>query len=288
MTLASAPQETYISTNGIRLHAMMQGEHGPLVVLLHGFPECWYSWRHYLPFLAEHGYRAVAPDLRGYNLSDKPKGIINYQTPILARDVYELIHALGEERAIVVGHDWGGAIAWNVAMYYPQAVEKLAVCNLPHPAKFAEGIRTWRQLRKSWYIFTFQLPWLPEYLMQRDLYGTLERVMRGAAARKDAISDDDLRVYAEALGQPGALTATLNYYRAVVRWGWRVPSQPINAPTQIIWGEEDIVLGKELTYGTEKYVPDLRIHYIPNCGHWVQQEAQQEVQEVLLEFLGRS
>lgn len=279
------PQERFISANGIRLHAMTQGERGPLVVLLHGFPECWYSWRQYLPFLAEHGYRAVAPDLRGYNLSDKPKGVINYQAPILARDVYELIHALGAEKAVVVGHDWGAAIAWYLAMYYPQAVEKLVICNVPHPAKFAEGIRTWPQLRKSWYIFAFQLPWLPEYMMQRDLYGVMEQVMRGSAVRKEAFSDDDLRVYAEAMSQPGALTAALNYYRAIVRWGWRLPVQPISAPTQIIWGEEDIALGKELTYGTERHVPDLRIHYIPNCGHWVQQEALQEVQEVLLEFL---
>jgi pimeloyl-ACP methyl ester carboxylesterase len=287
MTQASSPQETYIAANGIRLHAMMQGERGPLVVLLHGFPECWHSWRQYLPFLAGAGYRAVAPDLRGYNLSDKPRGIINYQTPILARDVYELIHALGEERAVVVGHDWGGAIAWYLAMYYPQAVEKLVVCNLPHPAKYAEGMRTLHQLRKSWYVFAFQLPWLPEYLLQRDLYGTFERLMRGSAVRKEAFSDDDLRVYAEAMSQPGALTATLNYYRAVLRWGWHLPVQPVSAPTLLIWGENDIALGKELTYGTEQYVPDLRVHYIPNCGHWVQQEALEEVQAVLLEFLER-
>jgi pimeloyl-ACP methyl ester carboxylesterase len=281
----SALQETFITANGIRLHAMTQGSSGPLVVLLHGFPECWYSWRQYLPFLAEAGYRAAAPDLRGYNLSEKPKGIINYQTPILARDVYELIHALGEERAIVVGHDWGAAVAWNVAMYFPQAVEKLVICNVPHPATFSQGLRTWQQLRKSWYIFAFQLPWLPEYLMQRDLYRTLDQTMRGSAVRKEAFSDDDLRVYAEALGQPGALTAALNYYRAVVRWGWRVPVQPISAPTLMIWGEDDIALGKELTYGTEQYVPNLRIHYISHCGHWVQQEALDEVQRVLLGFL---
>jgi len=280
-----ALQERMISANGIRLHTMMQGEHGPLVILLHGFPEYWYSWRQYLPFLAEAGYRVVAPDLRGYNLSDKPKGMTHYQTPILARDIYELIHALGEEKAMLVGHDWGAAIAWIVAMYYPQAVEKLVICNVPHPASFAKGIRTWRQLRKSWYIFAFQLPWLPEYVMQRNLYGTLERILRGSAMRKEAFSDDDLRLYAEALGQSGALTAALNYYRALVRWSWRVPVQPITAPTQIIWGEDDVALGKELTYSTKEFVPDLRIHYIPHCGHWVQQEALEEVQQVLLRFL---
>ncbi len=277
-------QARMISVNGIRLHAMTAGEQGPLVILLHGFPEYWYSWRHYLPFLAEAGYRVVAPDLRGYNLSDKPKGIAQYQTPILARDIYELIHAQGEEQAILVGHDWGAAIAWMVAMYYPQAVEKLVICNVPHPASFARGIRTWRQLRKSWYIFAFQLPWLPEYVIQRNLYGTLERVLRGSAVRKEAFSDDDLRRYTEALRQPGALTAALNYYRALVRWSWRVPVQPITAPTQIIWGEDDIALGKELTYTAHEYVPDLRVHYIPNCGHWVQQEALEEVQQVLLRF----
>ncbi len=280
-------KEMEITTNGIRLHIVTQGERGPLVILLHGFPECWYSWRQYLPALAQAGFRAVAPDMRGYNLSEKPKGARSYDLPALTADVMGLIRAFGEERAIIVGHDWGAAVAWRFAMDYPQAVEKLVICNVPHPARFAEGLRSPRQLRKSWYIFFFQLPWLPERVLGRDPLRTITRAMRGSAVRQEAFSDDDLRVYAEALGQPGALTAGINYYRAAVRWGRKLPNRPISAPTLILWGEEDRFLGKELVAGTERFVPDLRVHFIPHCGHWVQQEAREEVTSALLEFLLR-
>ncbi len=285
--LSSAPtwRETMIDTNGIRLHAAIEGERGPLVVLLHGFPECWYSWRQYLHPLAEAGFRAVAPDMRGYHLSDKPRGALNYQLPILTSDVMGLIHALGGEQAVIVGHDWGGVVAWRFAMEYPEATEKLVICNAPHPARMQAELRHMRQLRKSWYLFFFQLPWLPEAVIGSDPLRLLERAMRGSAVRKDAISDEDLRVYAAALRQPGALTATINYYRAVLRWGWHLPNSQINAPTLLIWGEEDIALGNDLVPGTERYVPNLRVHCIPNCGHWVQQEAADEVIPLMLEFL---
>ncbi len=286
MTTITGPQrEMEIETNGARLHVVTQGESGPLVILLHGFPECWYSWREYLPALAEVGFRAAAPDMRGYNLSEKPRGARSYDLPALTADVLGLIRAFGEEKAVLVGHDWGAAVAWRFAMDYPQAVEKLVICNVPHPARFAEGLRRVRQLRKSWYIFFFQLPWLPELVMRRNLPRFVERGMRGSAVRKETFSDEDLRVYTEALRQPGALTASINYYRAVARWGWRMPNKTITAPTLIIWGEEDRFLGKELVPGTERFVPNLQVKYIPHCGHWVQQEAAAEVKQALLAFL---
>ncbi len=284
---AATWRETTITTNGIRLHAMTEGERGPLVVLLHGFPECWYSWRAYLRPLAQAGFRAVAPDMRGYNLSDKPDGVLNYQLPILTSDVMGLIRSLGEQKAVIVGHDWGGIVAWRFAMDYPEATEKLIVCNAPHPARMREALGAPSQLRKSWYMFFFQLPWLPEAMVQRNPDLFLERVMRGAAVSQEAISDADLRVYAQALRQPGALTAAINYYRAVLRWGWRLPNLPITAPTLLIWGENDPVLGEELVYGTGRFVPNLRVHFIPRCGHWVQQEASEEVQPIMLNFLGQ-
>ncbi len=286
-TITSPPtwRETTIATNGLRLHAAAEGERGPLVVLLHGFPECWYSWRLYLHPLAQAGFRAVAPDMRGYNLSDKPRGVLNYQLPILTADVMGLIQACGAQKAIVVGHDWGGVVAWRFAMEYPEAVEKLVICNAPHPARMQAELRHFRQLRKSWYVFFFQLPWLPEALLGSSPARFLERGMRGSAVRKSAISDEDLRVYTEALSQPGALTAAINYYRAIGRWGVHLPNLPIAAPTLLIWGEEDIALGRELVAGTERYVPNLRVHRIPNCGHWVQQEAFDEVRQVMLDFL---
>ena len=283
---AGAWQEQAIETNGVRLHVVTQGESGPLVILLHGFPECWYSWRAYLPALAEAGFRAAAPDMRGYNLSEKPKGIRSYDLPALTADVLGLIRAFGEEKAVIVGHDWGAVVAWRFAMDYPQAVEKLVICNVPHPARFAEGLWTPHQLRKSRYIFFFQLPWLPELMMRRNLPRLVERAMRGSAVRQGAFSDEDLQVYTEALRQPGALTASINYYRAAARWGRKLPTRPITAPTLIIWGEEDRFLGKELVPGTERFVPDLQVKYIPNCGHWVQQEARVEVTGALLEFFG--
>jgi pimeloyl-ACP methyl ester carboxylesterase len=286
MTTITGPRrEMEIETNSVHLHVVAQGESGPLVILLHGFPECWYSWRAYLPALAEAGFRAVAPDMRGYNLSEKPKGARSYDLPALTADVLGLIRAFGEEKAVIVGHDWGAAVAWRFAMDYPQAVEKLVICNVPHPARFAEGLRHFRQVRKSWYIFFFQLPWLPELVTRRNLPRFVERGMRDSAVRKETFSDEDLHVYTEALRQPGALTATINYYRAVVRWGRRMPNKPITAPTLMIWGEEDRFLGKELVPGTERFVPNLQVKYIPHCGHWVQQEAADEVKRALLDFL---
>src|ERR1051326_6878799 len=278
-------RETTIETNGIRLHAAIEGEHGPLVVLLHGFPECWYSWRQYLHPLAEAGFRAVAPDMRGYNLSDKPGGVLNYQLPILTSDVMGLIQALGEQKAIIVGHDWGGVVAWRFAMDYPQAVEKLVVCNAPHPARMAGELRHFRQLRKSWYIFFFQLPWLPDAMLRSNARLFLERGMRGSAVRKEAISDADLDVYAAAISQPGAATAMIAYHRPLARWGRNLPLRQIDAPALLIWGEEDIALGKPLTEGNERFVPNLRVHRIPNCGHSVQQEAVEEVEQALLDFV---
>lgn len=282
---AASWQEQAIETNGVRLHVVTQGESGPLVILLHGFPECWYSWRAYLPALAEAGFRAIAPDLRGYNLSEKPKGIRSYDLPALTADIMGLIRAFGAEKAVIVGHDWGAVVAWRFAMDYPQAVEKLVICNVPHPARFAEGLWTPRQLRKSWYIFFFQLPWLPELVMSSSLPRLVERAMRGSVVRQEAFSDEELQVYTEALRQPGALTASINYYRAAARWGRKLSNKPITAPTLIIWGEEDRFLGKELVAGTERFVPDLQVKYIPRCGHWVQQEAADEVKLALLDFL---
>ncbi len=278
-------RETMIDTNGIRLHAAIEGERGPLVVLLHGFPECWYSWRQYLHPLVEAGFRAVAPDMRGYNLSDKPKGALNYQLPILTADVMGLIQSFGEQKAVIVGHDWGGVVAWRFAMDYPEAVEKLVVCNAPHPARMGAELRHFRQVRKSWYMFFFQLPWLPEAVIGSNPRLFLARAMRGGSVRKGAVTDDDLRVYAQALRQPGALTASINYYRAVMRWGRHLPRKTITAPTLLIWGEDDFALGKPLMQGNERYVPNLRVHAIPNCGHWVQQEAADEVEQTLLDFL---
>ena len=279
-------QHRDIITNGIRMHYVTQGE-GPLVVLLHGFPEFWYSWRYQIPVLAEHGYRVVAPDLRGYNESDKPRK--GYDMGTLLLDIVGLIQGLGYEKAIIVGHDWGGALAWSFAIRYPAMTERLVVLNMAHPGAMMREFRTLKQLRKSWYIFAFQLPWLPEYLLLRNHASAIGRLIREAALQKGAFPDEETTKYQQAMSQPGAMTAALNYYRQVFR---RLPTSytggtyDVNVPTLLIWGEHDIALGIELTTGLERWVKLLEFRPIPDSGHWVQQEQPQKVNQYILDFLG--
>ncbi len=276
-------QHEYITTNGIRLHYVTQGE-GPLMLMLHGFPEFWYSWRHLIPEFAKD-YKVVALDLRGYNESDKPQQQSAYVMSEFVKDVEGVIKGLGYDRCVLVGHDWGGAIAWNFAYAHPEMLERLIVLNMPHPAKFADGLRTPQQLLRSSYAFFFQLPVLPELLIQSSDYGAIESAFKGMAVNKTAITQADIEAYKDAASRRGALTAMLNYYRnafpSMTLRDWSV----LQVPTLMIWGEEDTALGKELTYGTQEFVRDFQIRYIPNCSHWVQQEQPELVNRYMREFL---
>jgi|SRR5579883_1831808 pimeloyl-ACP methyl ester carboxylesterase len=283
MTEPAGLLHRYATVNGIRMHYVEQGE-GPLVVLLHGFPEFWYSWRHQIPALATR-FRVVAPDQRGYNLTEKPRGVEAYKTSTLADDVAALVRHLGAERAHVVGHDWGGGVAWTFAMQHPELLATLAVLNCPHPALMARGILRPRQLLRSWYIFFFQLPWLPEKLLSARGYRAALQPFREWPHRPGTFSRDDLRAYREAMAQPGALTAMINWYRALSRTRPPIQTPIIDAPTLVIWAEDDKALGVELTHGLERYVRDLTIRYVPETSHWVQQERPELVNQYLLEFL---
>jgi len=273
-----------VETNGIKLHYVTQGE-GALMLFLHGFPEFWYSWRHQIPEFAKD-YKVVAVDLRGYNDSDKPQAQSAYVMSEFVEDVKGVIEGLGYESCILVGHDWGGAIAWSFAYAYPELVSRLIVMNLPHPAKFSSGLKTPQQMLKSWYIAFFQIPFLPEFLIQLDDYRLIEEAFRGMAINQSAFTDADIEQYKNAFAKRGALTGAINYYRNLPTYlsqkkVWGI----LKMPTLMIWGEDDRALGKELTYGTEEYVQDLQIRYIPNCSHWVQQEQPQLVNQMMREFL---
>ena len=277
-------QHAYITTNNVKLHYVTQGE-GDLILMLHGFPEFWYSWRHQIPEFAKD-YKVVALDLRGYNDSDKPADKSAYVMDEFILDVEGVIKGLGYDKCILVGHDWGGAIAWNFAYAHPEMVERLIILNLPHPAKFAEGMRNPQQLLRSSYMFFFQIPWLPEFLIQSSDYQPIETAIKGMAVNKSAFSKEDLEAYKDAAAKRGAMTATLNYYRNIFQQ--RMTSQDwsvLSVPTLMIWGEKDTALGKELTYGTEAYVRDFKIKYIPDCSHWVQQEKPELVNQYMREFL---
>jgi pimeloyl-ACP methyl ester carboxylesterase len=279
----------FATVKGVRLHYVEAGS-GPLVLLLHGFPEFWYSWRHQIPALAAAGFRVLAPDLRGYNESAKPLGVSQYHIDMLRDDVVGLIRQAGVERAHVVGHDWGGAIAWHVALTRPEAVERLAVLNAPHPAAFLRELRTLAQLCKSWYVFFFQLPWLPEWFLRRRNFAFLDRTLSRDRIKPGVFTAEDIEAYKRALAQPGALTATINYYRAALRRHPRASLRdlhPIDLPTLLIWGERDRYLGIRLTEGLEQWVPNLRIERLPNASHWVQNDLPDRVNELLVEFLRR-
>ncbi len=273
--------------NGITLHYVKAGS-GPLLVLLHGFPQYWYTWRHQIPILSEH-FTVIAPDLRGYGESEKPLHVSDYSAKTIAKDITGLIHELGFQKAHIVGHDWGGAVAWKIAQTEPERVDHLAVLNCPHPYIFAKTLKSsLTQLKKSWYLFFFQLPYLPEWMFRRGGRKFLSKLFRGSAVRRSTFEDKDIDNYFNALQSPGALTAAFNYYRAAFRnspTGEELKKK-ISAPTMLIWGEEDRALGKELTLGMESlFSGPFKIEYIPQCSHWVNEEEPAKVNSLLLEFL---
>lgn len=278
-------QHQFIETNGLRLHYVTQGA-GPLLLLLHGFPEFWYSWRYQIPTFAQH-YTVVALDLRGYNDSDKPTAVEAYAMPELVNDITGVITQLGYEHCILAGHDWGGAIAWHVASAHPDQVKNLIILNCPHPQRFIDGLRTCpRQWWRSAYIAFFQLPWLPEVLFQANDYQGITRALETMAVNDSHICDVDRQAYKTAAARPGALRAALNYYRNLLTLDlWQREWPLLEVPTLLLWGEDDPAFEPTLAEGTDQYVQDLQLRYIPHCGHWVAQEYPDQVNRYIAEFL---
>ena len=277
-----------IDVGEVSLHVALAGEgDGPLVVLLHGFPEFWWSWRYQIPALVQAGFRVAVPDLRGYNLSDQPAGVGDYGLAHLTADVDGLIKALGEETAHVVGHDWGGVVAWDFAMRYPARLRRLTILNVPHPQVMVRALlRSPTQIRKSWYIFFFQLPHLPELFVQKDDYGFLRKSLAGGRLVRPA--KDELDPYVDAARRADSLRGGMNYYRAMFRGlAPRLKARPprIDAETLVIWGERDLFLGRELAIPPRKLVPNARVEFLPEASHWVQVDAPSRVNALLVPFL---
>jgi pimeloyl-ACP methyl ester carboxylesterase len=271
--------------NGVKLHYVAAGEGKP-VILLHGFPEFWYGWRRQIGPLADSGFRVMAPDQRGYNTSDKPKEVSAYNLDVLARDVVGLMDSLGFERAAIVGHDWGGIVAWWVASRHAERVERLAVLNAPHPVAFRRYIRTSpRQLLKSWYAFFFQLPWLPEAAARRGNWSGLTRALTGSS-RPGTFGEADLEEYRKAWSKPGAITAMINWYRAAMR---SRPDQSMDArihlPSLILWGSRDAALERGLAQASVEECDRGRVVYLEEASHWLQHEEPERVNRLLIDFL---
>jgi len=281
--------ERTVSANGFDFRVTEMGSGDRLALCLHGFPELGYSWRHQLPLLAELGYRAWAPDLRGYGgTRPRPQRRRDYLTPLLIDDVAALIDAADPTETVVVGHDWGAALAWVFAIERVRPLDKLVIMNVPHPARFERQLRTFRQLRKSWYIFFFQLPWLPEHALGRKDAQAIGEAFSGMAVHPERFDDEVLDVYRRAASEPGALRAMVNWYRGAflsVRSMRRSEYPIIETPTLMVWGEQDTALGKELAEGTDEFVADLTLRYVPDASHWVQQDQPDIVNAMLEAFL---
>jgi pimeloyl-ACP methyl ester carboxylesterase len=274
------------ATKGVTLHVAEAGpEGGRLVVLLHGFPEFWYGWRHQIDALASAGYRVVIPDQRGYNLSDRPKGVAAYDVDLLARDVVGLADAFGRQRFSLIGHDWGAGVGWWVASHYPERLERFAALSAPHPAVWLDAMRSIpEQRKKSWYVEAFRIPWLPEFLLRQQNFKALVDALR-EAKRPQAFTDADLDRYREAWSQPRALTGMVNWYRAIFRRKGTPDAGPrIAVPTLIVWGDGDKYGVPALAERSGLLCDSGTVVHLDST-HWVQHEEPERVNRLLLDFL---
>lgn len=280
-------RERFLDLPGVRLHVVDAGpEDGRPVLLLHGFPEFWWGWRRQIGPLAAAGRRVVVPDLRGYNLSGKPKGIRPYGLDPLTGDLRGLIDDLGPEPADVVAHDWGGAVAWWGALRFPERFARLALLNIPHPAVMRQFLLHSReQRRRSRYIFYFQLPFLPERKLRAGDFRAFRSIFK-RTSRSGTFSPEELETYAGAARQRGALTAMLNWYRAAL---WAPPARPahrrVEPPVRILWGLDDVALGADMAAASVERCREAELFRLPGAGHWVQHEAAEQVNRLLLDFL---
>jgi len=271
----------YVTANGIRFAYLEEGS-GPLVLLMHGFPDTAHTWDDIRPKIAAKGYRVVAPFLRGYAPSEIPEHDTDQET--IARDVLELITALGEKQAILIGHDWGAVAAWWVATRYPEKLKKLAVLNCPHPKVWLEAQRSDpKQRRASWYVAAFQIPFLPEAMMRAGNFRALVTAIRQSTA---PVSDEELTRYRACWSQPGELTATINWYRAAARHSFEpIAPASITPPIQIIWGQQDPYVLPSLAEASKALCRDARLTLLPEATHWVAHDAPDQVNAILHNFL---
>ncbi|MEO0440898.1 MAG: alpha/beta fold hydrolase [Pseudomonadota bacterium] len=277
----------WVEANGQRFEVAEAGKGDRLALCLHGFPELHYSWRFQMPLLAEMGYRVWAPNMRGYGGSSKPDGVRAYALNHLCADIAALIDASGAKEVTLLAHDWGAIVAWTFAIRKIRPLVRLIIMNVPHPMVGRREIRHWRQLRRSWYIFFFQIPWLPEKLLSRHSGEPIKSAFSKMACDQTNFSDDDLGVYATAAMRNGALNSMINYYRALLRYrdAIEIGDGKVDIPTLMIWGEEDAALNIKCTEGTDEWVRDFTLHRLPGVSHWVQQEAPEKVNAILGDWL---
>lgn len=281
----------YVQLKNVKLHYVEKGDKTkPLMLLVHGFPEFWYSWRHQIREFSKD-YWVVAVDMRGYADSEKPSGMKYYRMKYLLEDLKNLVEALGKEKVILVAHDWGGVIAWYFVMNYPQMVQSYIMMNAPHPVAFRKHLlSSFKQLRMSWYIFFFQLPYLPEYFIQMQDCKFLNVIWR---TKRDpsAFTEEDKEAYRFVFGKPGAPTAPINYYRANIlpqkRLLKRLPLDGTAPRGLMIFGADDLAISTEIVEKTKRLTPNLDTELVQNASHFVQQDDPASVNKLMTEFLAK-
>jgi pimeloyl-ACP methyl ester carboxylesterase len=278
-------EEVTFHNGAIQLHVIAAGPpDGPVAILLHGFPEFWYCWHKQIEPLAAAGFRVIVPDQRGYNTSSKPRGALPYALPELTSDVLAVADQLGQESIFLAGHDWGAAVAWSVALRHPQRIAKLAILNVPHPSVMRRYLQTnRRQLRRSWYMFFFQLPFIPEAAFTAFNFRLGVRSLV-RSSRPNTFSDEDLSHYRAAWSQPGALNGMINWYRAAFRYRSKFPDSTVHVPTRILWGERDAFLLSEMAHDSLRYCDNAELYTFANASHWLQHEEPARVSELLIDF----
>lgn len=285
--MSDVPVRTnFVQANGLTFEVDQCGNGDKFALLLHGFPESKFSWRYQMPLLARLGYTVWAPNMRGYGKSSRPSAVSDYHIDKLVADAAALMDAASAKNTLLMAHDWGAIVAWQLAIRKTRPLDRLVIMNVPHPACFARELRTWAQLKKSWYVFFFQIPWLPERMLSARGGDAIRRAFVDMAVDKSrfpaAVTDEFRRNALE----PGGLKAMVNYYRAAMRAKpYAINRGNVDAPTLMIWGEEDTALGKATTFGTDQYVKNLTLRYLPGVSHWVQQEAPEKVNAMIEAWL---
>lgn len=289
--VAGAIRTEFVEANGLRFEVLTCGAGDRLALCLHGFPEVALSWREQMPVLAELGFRVWAPNQRGYGRSSRPPRMQDYAIEHLMADVAGLIDASGAKDVVLLGHDWGALVAWCFAARQVRPLERLVIINVPHPALFARSLRRPSQMLRSWYAGAFQIPWLPEWLLSRDGARGIGKSMLRTSTAPQTFPRDLIAATQANAAQPGALKAMIDWYRAFLRGGGlrrqlRAGFPVIEVPTLMLWGEEDPFLAKFTTFGTERFVRELRLRYLPGVSHWVQQDATEQCNAELRAFFG--
>ena len=275
---------------GVKLHYVEKGDPSkPLLLLLHGFPAFWYCWHYQIKALSKD-YWVVAVDMRGYGESDKPEGKENYTKDLIAQDLFHLVLSLGRQSCAVIGHDWGGVIAYRLAALRPTLVQKLIIINAPQSDTMDELLQTsWDQMFRSWYIYFFQLPRLPEQVIQLNDFDMFDRMFRENPSAQHHFPQEMIDAYKYTFGQPGALTPPLNYYRQNSGWSWSrdgpVEVPHITCPVQVIWGEKDRALSPMLATMAARHADRFSVRFLPHASHWAMMEEPDQVNTFIREFI---